>query len=54
MGKYTKGNTYTPLKHKVSDIMGGITVKLIPYSSGNVENGIKRENRQNDENYYSF
>lgn len=41
MVKYTKGNTYTPLKHKVSTIMGGITVKFIPYSSGNVQKWYK-------------
>lgn len=35
MAKYAKGNTYAPLKHKVSAITGGITVKLIPHSSGN-------------------
>lgn len=32
--------------------MGGFTLKLMPFFSGNVgENGIKRENGQDEENY---
>lgn len=41
MVKDTKGNTYTPLKHKVSAIMGSITLKFVPYSSGNMEKRYK-------------
>ena len=52
MVKRATGNTHTLLKHKGSAVMGGITVKLIPHLSGNVEkNDIKRQNRQNEENY---
>lgn len=46
MVKYTKGNTYTPRKHKVSAIMRGITVKLILYSSGNMEGEKERKKKK--------
>lgn len=55
MVKCTTGNTYTLLKHRGSALMGGFTVTLIPFFSGNVgKNGIKRESGQNEENYSCY
>lgn len=47
-------NTRIPVLNIIQGlIMGGITVKCMPYSSGNVgKNDIKSKNRQNDENYF--